>query len=64
MTSPVIVPANRKGGVVLLQNNYRFVRNRVRSAKITWRCTDKSCGAILQTNFFDVHDEDARITGE
>jgi hypothetical protein len=64
MASAVIVPANRKGGIVLLQNNFRYVRNRTRPSKITWRCTEKSCGAIMQTNHFDFQDVNATIKGE
>jgi hypothetical protein len=64
MSDPVVVPANRRGGFVLVNNNYRYVRNRTRSANITWRCCKKCCGAILKTNFFDVTDETATILGK
>lgn len=64
MNNPVVVPANRRGGYVLINDLYRFVRNRTRQTKITWRCTEKFCGAILQTNYFDVKDEQATILGK
>lgn len=65
MSSPNarVVPANSRGGVVLLHNGYRYVRNWKSNQKQVWRCTETGCGAYLHTNLFDVTDDSAAING-
>lgn len=63
MTSPCVVPANRKGGFVLIVDKHRYVRNRQQKSNIIWRCTQPGCGSYLHTNLFDVSDFNASIRG-
>lgn len=64
MTSTQVVPANSRGGVVLLHEDYRYVRNWQSTDKRIWRCTHTGCGAYLQSNLFDVFDDNAAIQGK
>jgi len=61
---PQVVPANSRGGIVLLADNFRYVRNRTSRVKIIWRCTTGGCGAYLHTNLFDVADDNPAINGK
>ena len=63
MNNPCIVPANSRGGIVLLHNNYRYVRNWRSASKQIWRCTQTGCRAYLHTNVFDFTDNNAQING-
>jgi FLYWCH zinc finger domain len=63
MNNPVVVPANRKGGHVLLYDEHRYVRNKKTKLNLLWRCTHTGCNAYLKTNLFDVTDKDAVILG-
>ena len=63
INQPCIVPANRKGGVVLIHDNFRFVRNKKQKNNISWRCSKPTCSAYLQMNLFDVMDSNAVIQG-
>jgi FLYWCH zinc finger domain len=58
------VPANSRGGIVLLHEDYRYVRNWKSQHKQIWRCTETGCGAYLHTNLFDVADDNAAINGK
>ena len=64
MANAQIVPANRRGGVILLNDNYRFVRNKKGRNNMIWRCTETGCGAYLHTNLFDINDDAAVINGK
>jgi len=64
MSTTCVVPANRRGGSVLLHNNYRYVRNWKGRDKQTWRCTQTGCNTYVHTNLFDVGDENATINGK
>ena len=59
-----IVPANRKGGFALVNDGFRYIRNRTLKTKIYWRCTHIGCGAFLDTNLFDITEEHPVIHGE
>ena len=59
-----IVPANRKGGFVLVNDGFHYIRNRSIKTKIYWRCTHIGCRAFLDTNLFDVREEDPVIHGQ
>lgn len=59
----VIVPANRRGGRVLINDGYRFMRKSKSTVNLRWACTERTCSAILYTNLFDVFDDSAVIQG-
>jgi FLYWCH zinc finger domain len=48
-----LVPADRKGGKVLMSDGFRYRRKSRPSAKFHWICTDNACGARLSTISFD-----------
>jgi len=58
-----VVPANSRGGSVLLHDDYRYVRNWKNRNKQVWRCTQAGCGAYVHTNLFDVAADNATING-
>ena len=53
MNGCFLVPANRKGGKVLLNNGFRYRRRSTTYDKYHWVCMDGTCGARLQTNKFN-----------
>jgi FLYWCH zinc finger domain len=60
-----VVPANSRGGRVLIRNGYRYMRKSTSNTHIRWICTVTGCGAFVYTHFFDVHDNgDPNIEGE
>jgi len=63
MNSTCVVPANSRGERILLNEGYRFVRKSKSKSAIRWICTGTGCCAFVYTNIFDVHDDDAHITG-
>ena len=64
MNKTCVVPANSRGGLVLIHDGYRYARRNTGKAKMYWQCTETSCGSYLHSNRFDVHDDDARIGGK
>lgn len=54
MDQTCIVPANSRGGRVLLHNGYRYVRKSKSKTEQRWVCTVTGCGAFVNTNLFDV----------
>jgi hypothetical protein len=56
MDHTCVVPANSRGGRVLLHNGYRYTRKSKSCTQIRWICTENGCGAFVYTNFFDVFD--------
>lgn len=50
MSRVEVVPANRKGGFVLLCDDFRYVRNKTGRDNLTWRCSEVGCGAYAHTN--------------
>lgn len=64
MDRTCVVPANSRGGRVLLHNGYRFLRKSKTRTQHRWICSVNGCGSILISNLFDVYDENVRrITG-
>jgi FLYWCH zinc finger domain len=63
MNITCIVPANSRGGKVLVHDGYRFMRKGKSNSTLRWTCTESTCRAILHTNIFDVNDDNAVITG-
>ena len=57
---PSLVRGNR-GGKVLIHEGYRYQKNRARNDAIYWRCWRVDCRAPLQTNLFDIDDENPNI---
>ena len=53
MSCTCLVPTNRKGGTVLLHDNYRYRRKSKTARRFQWICSEKDCGAYLFTNCFD-----------
>jgi len=53
MNQTCLVPANSRGGTILLHGHYRFRRKSVTASKYHWICTDTNCHSRLQTNCFD-----------
>lgn len=49
-------------GQVLVNNGFRFQRNKCTKEKITWRCFRKDCRSYLTTRKFDIDDVNAVIT--
>jgi len=60
MSNPIVVPTNRKGGML---SSMMIIGNRKQKTNIIWRCTHNGCGSYLKTNLFDVTDNDAVIRG-
>lgn len=58
-----VVPANSRGGRVLIYDGYRFMRKSKSASNLRWTCTVSTCRAILYTNLFDIFDDSAVITG-
>ena len=56
-----IALGNRKGGRVLVFNDFRYHKNRTTKRYIHWRCWRQSCNSMLTTNFFDVTAENVDI---
>jgi len=63
MTDTCVVPANSRGGRILVHHGYRFVRKSKSKTQLRWICTVPTCCAFAYTNMFDVYDNDAPITG-
>lgn len=55
-----IIPGGR-GGKVLINQGFKYQKNRVRRETVHWRCWREECRVPLKTNLFDVDDPDARI---
>ena len=50
---PVVIPAERRGGILLCYEGYRFHRNKIiPGRKIYWRCAEPQCRVPLQTDDF------------
>lgn len=62
MNETKLVPANSRGGTVLVHNGFRYTRRNKTVNKVYWQCTFTACGAYLHTNQFDVND-DSSIQG-
>jgi hypothetical protein len=63
-THTCIVPANSKGGRILLHEGFRYARKSASTSQMRWLCTAGGCSAYLYTDMFDVYDEgDPQITG-
>jgi hypothetical protein len=58
MSETCLVPANRKGGKVLISDGFRYRRKSANSRRFQWICTEAGCGAYLFTNCFDYERED------
>lgn len=64
MNHTCVVPANSRGGRVLLHDGFRYAKKSVSSSNIRWMCTVRGCNAYLYTDLFDISDEnDPQITG-
>ena len=48
------------GGRVLVNDGYRYQKNKTSNTSISWRCWKKTCRATLTSNIFDVFDDDAQ----
>jgi FLYWCH zinc finger domain len=59
-----IVPANSRGGRVLVHDGYRYMRKGKSNTTLRWTCTESTCRAILHTNLLNVYDDNAVITGK
>ncbi|XP_038053428.1 uncharacterized protein LOC119725901 [Patiria miniata] len=52
-TGAYLLPGERRGGLVLVYDGYRYQRNKISAGtKVYWRCTDKKCRVPLHTNDF------------
>ena len=64
-----VVPANSRGGVVLLNDDYRLIVTFVIGKVVRTNyggvhvCTLTGCGSHSNTNLFDVTEENATING-
>lgn len=47
-----------RGGTVLINDGYRYQKNRVRGDKMFWRCWRTTCRVTLQTSLFNPRDPD------
>ena len=56
MNVTCVVPANSRGGRVLIRRGYRHVRKSQSKTEMRWICTAPGCGAFVYTNLFDVYD--------
>lgn len=48
-------------GIVLINDGFRYQRNKSFVSMISWRCRRQDCRAILHTRTFDVDDQNAAI---
>ena len=48
-------------GKLLNYQGYQYHKNLVTAKKIHWRCWRKECGARLQSNLFDIDNDNPRI---
>lgn len=64
MNNPCIVPTNSRGSIVLLYENYRYVRNWKSANKQIWRRMHTGCRVYLHTNLCDFTDNNAQINGK
>ena len=52
---PHVVPGERRRGMVLVCDGYRYQKNRtIAGTKIYWRCSVPACRVPIQTNDFDL----------
>ena len=58
---PYVMRGLRRGGMILIEDGYRYERNQTRNDVIYWRCRIPTCRAPLKTRWFDVADPNARI---
>jgi len=58
-----IVPANSRGGRVLVHDGFRYAKRNKSKSAIYWQCTTVSCRVNLHTNIFDF-DDDTTIRGK
>jgi hypothetical protein len=59
-----IVPANSRGGRILVHEGYEKVRKSTSASQMRWVCTVAGCSAYLYTDMFDVYDDGyPQITG-
>lgn len=64
MNQTCIVPANSRGGRILLHDGFRYARKSKSATQIRWICTVYGCRAYAYTNLFDVDDNDPHIAGK
>ena len=64
MDQTCVVPANSRGGKVLLNQGHRYLRKSTSTTQMRWICASQGCGAYLYTNFFDISDDQEVIVGE
>jgi hypothetical protein len=56
MDHTCLVPANSRGGTVLLHQGYRYRRRNKTNHEVYWECTITGCGAFVHSNVFDDDD--------
>jgi hypothetical protein len=52
---------DNRGGKVLIHEGYRYQKNRARNDAIYWRYWRVDCRTPLQTNLFDIDDENPNM---
>lgn len=50
-----------RGGKILINDGYRYQRNKTKTDKIYWRCWRTTCSAFLHTSVFDIEEDDPNI---
>ncbi|KAK3102567.1 hypothetical protein FSP39_012239 [Pinctada imbricata] len=55
------ISSGERRGKILINDGYKYQKNRIRKDKIHWRCWREDCRAPLHTNIFDVSENNPSI---
>ena len=55
------IQKGERGGKILINDGFRYQKNKITNDKIHWRCWRKTCNVFLQTAVFDLEENDSDI---